>query len=291
MDIQFLHTFLMVAKLGNMTQAAEQLNFTQPAITGQIRALEQDFGVMLFDRVGKKLFITDAGRELIDYAEKLLTIYDEAQKALSAHPGHIKIGIDTTTVNYFLAPYLQAFKEQVPQCSVTLEMCASAAVVPKGLAENRFDLGIIQKEMSLDYLTGFEVFKEQLVWVAHPGLAEKLNNSTDIRDYPLLEYKVGGLFRSLYEKVLGLERKKNGPSIVYNDSEAMKNSILQGLGCGALPLNMVKKLLADGSLVEFTNVPRPDFGVWVVHHREKKLSRAAMTLIRILKGEDNGPTE
>ena len=96
MDIQLFQTFLMVAKLGNMTQAAEQLNFTQPTVTGQIRALEQDFGVMLFDRVGKKLFITDAGRELIDYAEKLLTTYDEAQKALSAHPGNIKIGISTT---------------------------------------------------------------------------------------------------------------------------------------------------------------------------------------------------
>jgi DNA-binding transcriptional LysR family regulator len=83
MDIQFFQTFLMVAKLGNMTQAAEKMNFTQPTITGQIRTLEQHFGVMLFDRVGKKLYITDAGRELIDYAEKLLSTYDEAQKALS----------------------------------------------------------------------------------------------------------------------------------------------------------------------------------------------------------------
>lgn len=289
MDIQFFKTFLMVAKLGNMTQAAEQLNFTQPTITGQIRALEQDFGVLLFDRVGKKLFITDAGRELIDYAEKLLTTYDEAQKALSTHPGNIKIGISTTTANYILAPYLQTFQQQMPQCSVTMEMCTHAATVPKGIAENRFDLGIIQKELSLDYLTGFEVFKEQLVWVVHPKVAEKFNHSTDILDYPLLDYKVGGLFRTLYEKTLG--RKKNKPTIVYNDAEAMKNSILQGLGCGALPLNMVKKLLVDGSLIEFTNVPRPEFSVWVVYHKVKKLSRAAMKLINILKGEDSNTTE
>lgn len=289
MDIQFFQTFLMVAKLGNMTQAAEQLNFTQPAITGQIRALEQDFGVMLFDRVGKKLFITDAGRELIDYADKLLTTYDAAQKALSAHPGNIKIGISTTTVNYILAPYLQTFQQQMPQCSVTMEMCSHAATVPKGIADNRFDLGIIQKELSLHYLTGFEVFKEQLVWVVQPQVAEKFNHSTDILDYPLLGYKVGGLFRTLYEKILGC--KKNEPSIVYNDAEAMKNSILQGLGCGALPLNMVKKLLADGSLLEFANVPRPEFSVWVVYHKEKKLSRAAMKLITILKGEDGSTAE
>lgn len=289
MDIQFFQTFLLVAKLGNMTQAAEQLNFTQPTVTGQIRALEQEFGVMLFDRVRKKLFITDAGRELIGYAEKLVATYDEAQKALSAHPGNIKIGIDTTTVNYILTPYLQTFQQQVPYCSVTLEMCTHPAAVPKGIAENRFDLGIIQKELSVDYLAGFEVFKEQLVWVVHPKLAEQFKHSTDIFDYPLLGYRVGGLFRSLYEKTLG--RGKSEPSIVYNDAEAMKNSILQGLGCGALPLNMVKNLLADGSLIEFANIPRPDFSIWVVYHKAKKLSRAALQLIAILKGEESGTAE
>ena len=283
MDIQFFQTFLMVAKLGNMTQAAEQLNFTQPTVTGQIHALEQDFGVMLFDRVGKKLFITEAGRQLVDYAERLLTTYDEAQKALSAHPGNIKIGIGTTTVNYILTPYLQAFQQQMPECSVTMEMRPNAAAVAKGIAENRFDLGLIQKELSVDYLTGFEVFKEQLVWVVHPTLAEKFKDSADISDYPLLIYKSGGLFRKLYEQTLG--RKKNEPAIAYNDAEAMKNSILQGLGCGALPLNLAKQLLEDGSLIEFANIPRAAFSIWVVYHKEKMLSRAAMKLIKILKGE------
>lgn len=71
----------------------------------------------------------------------------------------------------------------------------------------------------------------------------------------------------------------------------MKNSILQGLGCGVLPLNMVKSLLTDGSLIEFTNIPRPEFSVWVVYRKEKKISRAAMKLIDILKGEDNSIAE
>ena len=74
MDIQFFNTFLTVAKLGSMTQAAQRLNFTQPTVTGQIRTLEQEFGVRLFERVGKKLYITDAGRKLLDYAEKLMAL-------------------------------------------------------------------------------------------------------------------------------------------------------------------------------------------------------------------------
>ncbi|MDF2499608.1 MAG: transcriptional regulator, LysR family, partial [Anaerosporomusa subterranea] len=242
MDIQFFQTFLMVAKLGNMTQTAEQLNFTQPTVTGQIRTLEQHFGVMLFDRVGKKLYITDAGRELMDYAERLLTTYDEAQKALSVHPGNINLGIATTSVNYILVPFLQEFQQQAPKCSVAMEMCLNTTAVVKGIVENRFDLGFItQNVVSLDYLIGFEVYKEQLVWVVHPKLAEKFNYSTNILDYPLLVYKAGGLFRTIYEKALG--RKKFAPTIEYGESETMKNAILQGLGCGALPMIMIKQLL------------------------------------------------
>ena len=64
MDIQLLKTFCMVARLGNITQAAEQLNFTQPAVSAQIRTLEEHFGVPLFERIGKKLYITEAGSYL-----------------------------------------------------------------------------------------------------------------------------------------------------------------------------------------------------------------------------------
>lgn len=71
---------------------------------------------------------------------------------------------------------------------------------------------IIQKELSLDYLSGFEVYKEQLVWGGHPKLAERFNHSPDILDYPLLDYKVGGLFRTLYEKSLGRKKKMDHPS-------------------------------------------------------------------------------
>jgi DNA-binding transcriptional LysR family regulator len=281
MDIQFFQTFLTVAKLCNMTQAAEQLNFTQPTITGQIRALEQHFGIRLFDRIGKKLFITDAGRELIVYAEKLLSIYEEAHTVLSTHPGNIKLGIAVAMVNYILVPFLQKFQQQVTNCSITMEMCIHSSAVVKGIAENRFDLGFIQNGVPADFLIGFEIFKEQLVWVVHPKLAEKYNDSTNILDYPLLAYRTGGLFRPLCEEALG--RKQDVSTIEYSDSEAMKNAILQSLGCGALPHIMIKQLLEVGALVEFSNIPRPAFSIWVVSHKDKLLTQEAMSLIKILQ--------
>lgn len=281
MDIQFFQTFLIVAKLGNMTQAAEMLNFTQPTITGQIRTLEQHFGVKLFDRVGKKLYITDAGKKLINYSERLLSVYNEALEEVSIHPGSINLGIATTMVNYVFMPSLQKLQKQVQNCSITVEMCSNTSAVVKGIIENRFDLGFIQNSVSADFLNGFELFKEQLVWVVHQKVAERNNYSANILDYPLLAYKVGGLFRELYEKALG--RKAFETTIEYTDSEVMKNAILQGLGCGALPSVMINQLLKDGVLIEFENIPRSDFSIWIVFHKDKVLSRPAMALLKILQ--------
>jgi DNA-binding transcriptional LysR family regulator len=280
-DIQFFRTFLVVVRLENMTQAAEQLNFTQPTITGQVRALEQHFGVMLFDRIGKKLYITEAGKALADYAEKILALHDEAQKAISVIPATIRLGIATTAVNYILAPYIQAFQKQEPHCSISMEMCPNSSVVVKGIMDNRFDFGFVQNEVTAEKLTGFEVFKDLLAWVVQPKLAAQYGGCGDAAEYPLLGYKRGGLFYELYEKALG--RMKNAPVLEYSDSEAMKNAILQGLGVGALPMVMIGKHLDDKSLIELKQVPRQAFSVWAAFHKDKVLSRSAMQLIKILQ--------
>lgn len=285
MDIQFFNTFLTVAKLGSMTQAAQRLNFTQPTITGQIRTLEQEFGVRLFERVGKKLYITDAGRKLLDYAEKLMALYDEAHEELRIQPEKVKLGLAAAMINYIMLPFLQEFQKRQPECSVSMEMCPNTAVVVKGLLENKFDLGFTQNEVSIESLTGFEVFKEELVWVVHQQAAKACQGSTNIADYPLLSYKKGGLFSTFYEKTLEKGRLK--PVIEYSDSESMKNAILQGLGCGALPLMMIKPLLAEGTLIEFSSIDRSAFTIWVVYHRDKVLSPAAMNLLQIVQGEQH----
>ena len=103
MDIQLFQTFCLVAKLNNITQAAEQLNFTQPAVTAQIRMLEERYGITLFERIGKKLYITEAGRAMLANAETLLLAYEELNDAMeqfSAFVPTIRIGVSTTAASY-----------------------------------------------------------------------------------------------------------------------------------------------------------------------------------------------
>lgn len=281
MDIQLMRTFLTVAKLSNMTQAAEQLNFTQPTITGQIRTLEQHFGVMLFERVGKKLYITAAGQKLIDYAEKIVTALNEAEEALSADLGSVNLGFASAMVNYFLLPVLKEYQDNGAPGPITVEMCANTMTVVKGIMENRFDLGFALHHADENCLIQFEIFKEQLVWVAHHKLLEKHNNSNNILDYPILAYKSGGLFSELCRKTM--MGPKIASTIEYTDSEVLKKAVLDGLGVGALPLVMIKPLLDGGTLIEYAGMPRMDFSVWLVIHKDKILTRAAKEFLKILR--------
>jgi DNA-binding transcriptional LysR family regulator len=100
-DIQLFQTFLLVAKLSNIRQATEQLNFTQPAVTVQIRTLEDHYGVLLFERIGKKLYITEVGRELTIHAEKLLSAYYDIHTVMqrfSDFNSPIKVGASTSLI-------------------------------------------------------------------------------------------------------------------------------------------------------------------------------------------------
>lgn len=283
MDIHLLlRTFLLVAKLGNITQSAEQLNFTQPAVTGQIRALEEHFGVLLFERVGKKLHITDAGRKLVVHAEKLLAAYDETYTALQAFSDNntpIKLGTSTTATSYILPPILRDFQNTGINSSVIVETCPYFSTAVKGLLENTFDLALLHGNVNNHHLVQFELFAQKLVWVGQRQLIAQNNNCFDIRLYPFINFKHGSLLRTKYEEVLG--HKPLHSTIEYSDAEAIKTAVLNGLGVGLLPYVLVEPYLAGGTLVEFAGIPRLDFNISVVFHKNKVLSPAMRALLTI----------
>ena len=174
MDIRLLQTFLLVAKIGNVTQAAEQLNFSQPTVTAQIRALEEHFEVLLFERVGKKLYITKAGLRLIDYAEKLLLLYGEARATVQefSHDRTIKVGLGTAVAAHTLSPILREFQEQVPNVSVSIEHCFNIPITVKGILDNSFDLALVHDKISNSRILQFNVVAEKLLWVTHASLLD-----------------------------------------------------------------------------------------------------------------------
>lgn len=281
MDTRILKTFLLVAKLLNVTQAAEQLNFTQPAVTAQIHTLEKMFGVALFERVGKKMFLTEAGEKLIDYATRIINLCEETHAVLGSFQqgGEITLGVSTQMINYFLPPILQQLQQRLPTVSISVEVCMNTQEVLKGLVENRFDLGFIHGQNSMPQLTEVGIWREDILWVGSANLVKKQQYDQNVMHYPIVNFTVGSVFRRKFDEVV---KKNISSSIEYSDSEAVKQAVLNGLGISFLPKILVQKEIINGTLVQLTEGPKLDLTISLVHHKNKDYTVPMKEILLIL---------
>ncbi|QJW47058.1 LysR family transcriptional regulator [bacterium BFN5] len=277
MDLRLLKTFLSVAKTENITQSAEEMNFSQPTVTTQIKALEEHFGILLFERVGKKLYITEAGKCLIGYAEKLLITHREAQTALQEfnHDKAIKIGLGTAVAAHTLSPILQDFQKKMPQVTVSIEHCIDLPITVKGILDNSFDFAMVHDEIIHNKILQFNVSVQKLVWVARSYLIDQYGQ--DVWRHPFIALKRGSIYRKSYDGLF----QENGirPVLEYSDSEAIRQAVLNGLGVGILPEVLIRDSLQDGTLVAFDNVPNLEIIFSVILHKEKIFTRATYELL------------
>lgn len=281
MDIKLLHTFLVVAKLRNITQAANELSYAQPTVTSQIQALEEHFGVLLFKRVGKKLYITEAGQAFIGYAEKVVNSFCEAEAAMHEFDDSgnvIKIGLATMAATYLLSPALVEFQNQTDSL-VSVEICPTVPVTIKGLLEDKFDLAIVHDRLSDRRFIQFDIATEKLAWVAQRQLVEKHDHDLDVESYPFITYKKGAVYRAKYEPYL--KEKHIHPFMVYNDSEAIKRAVLDGVGTGVLPKVIVEQYIENGMLIELEDVPDLNVTLSIALRANKQISPSLRTLLGI----------
>lgn len=285
MDLRLLRTFLSVAKTENVTQAAQEINFSQPTVTAQIKALEEHFGVLLFERVGKRLYITEAGKCLINYAERLLIVHREAQAALQEFSDDktIKIGLGTAVAAHTLSPILQEFQKKMPNVVVSIEHCFNLPITVKGILDNSFDFAVVHDEIFHNRILQFNVVVQKLLWVACPRLIATYGD--DVWRQPFIALKQGSIYRKIYEGIF----RENGirPVLEYSDSEAIRQAVINGLGVGILPEVLVKDSLKDGTLVEFKQVPKLESTFSVIFHKEKTFTKATQALLTMIAAQTN----
>src|SRR3989440_1636391 len=143
MNLHQLHTFQVVAKHCSYVRAAEELHFSQPAVSAQIRHLENTVGVKLFEQIGRKTHLTQAGEELYIYSQKIFSIIDETMELMemlrSPHYGRLSVGADTTVGSYVIPGMLGKFRQMFPAVEISLEVLNRLSLVD-ALVSNRVDM-------------------------------------------------------------------------------------------------------------------------------------------------------
>jgi DNA-binding transcriptional LysR family regulator len=235
MDYDQLASFLEVAKLQSFSRAAEKLFRTQPAISAQVRLLEQECGEKLFDRSGKKVLLTPAGEILNRYAERLLGLHKEALQAIAelnqTPRGKLFIGANEATCLYVLPKTFARFKQLYPLVQISIYRNFSHKILQK-VQEGALDLGIVTLPLTANNLEVIPVFRDEVQVVVPKSHALAKRRSVTVEElaqHPLILPKTGHT-RVVIDRLLRAHRDHLQISMELASVETIKKFVGAGLG-------------------------------------------------------------
>ena len=283
-----LQVFHTVARLLSFTKAAESLHMTQPAVTFQVRQLEEYFNTRLFDRTHNRISLTEAGEVVYKYADRIFAMYSEMENAVRDLTGEVSgvlmIGASTTIAEYMLPSLLGDFKAQYPEVSIRLQVANSDAIVSM-VENNNIDLGVVEAPVHNKNLVMEICRMDRLVLVVPPGhpLADKGKVPvTVLLDYPYICREEGsGTREVMLEHLLGSGANPADLNIVMElgSPESVKGAVEAGMGISILSRSTVNKELKLGSLVAIDLDPFIERPFSFVHQKQKFRLRAIEKLL------------
>lgn len=254
-QLQHLITFCRVVDLNSFTQAAQELNLSQPAVTKQVKALEQELGTRLLTRRGRQLRLTPAGEILYPYAKRTIHTLQECRDALQAlhAPGRGTLAIGTVpTIALFTLPDLLAqFAREYPMVSLRLRTGVNAEIADLVL-RSEVDLGILPVPFTHEELQTIPLFHDPILLVSSPQApwADRAWLSpVDLSRLPMICYRRGTQFRNFVDAHFDAAGITVNEVMEFDSHEVVKTMVALGFGIAALPETAVREDLEKGRLI------------------------------------------
>jgi len=285
MDFDQLETFLEVARLSSFSRAAEKRFRTQPAISAQIRALEEEIGARILDRSGGKVSITAAGKLFQKYAEDTLDARKAVLTAIAETErvprGEIIVGANEGTCLHILPEVFAQFKKQYPDVAVNIKS-ADYAKILDSVIDNSVDFGVVSMPVTDPRLTVVLIHRDELVIIVppqHPLAKLKSATIADAARFPLVVPKAGHT-RDALEDLFYENKLKPRYAMELDSSELLKRFVAADVGVGFIARSNVQEDVRANVLVA---IPMSDAQVRrdlaLVFRKDKALSRAALAFI------------
>lgn len=297
MNLIYLQTFCAVARWENFTRAADELGYAQSSVTTQIQKLEEHYGVVLFERLGRKMQLTQAGEALLQYAREILRLYEESREVLTQQAtGTMTIGTIETLAAFYLPPLLQTFQASHPHLTLSLQSGTEPSII-QAVRERQYDFGLI---LDLPYskpdLACITLKREELVVIAHPSSPfSSLPHMTihELENQRLILTEEGCTYRAQLLQALKQHSTRHEVACEFGSIEAIKQCVKFNLGLALLPRITVRDEVAKGGLVAIPFVhPEITFYTQLIYHREKWQSHAMRDFLDlVVQKEYSGPRQ
>lgn len=244
-----LKVFRAVAEKQSFRRAAEALYLTQPAVTLQIKALEDELGMQLFDRSCKTIQLTDAGKQLLEYAQKIALLANAARQHMAqlgaSENQELKIGVSTTIAQYVIFKFVARFRATTPEVRFRIFSGNTDAVIQE-LLDGASSLALVEGAARQALLKGKPFLEDEIVGIAstkYPwaGTTIPVNQ---LREVPLISRELGSGTRRVVEAVLrnaGVRFKDLNVVMQMNSTEAIKAAVEAGIGIGFVSRRAIEK--------------------------------------------------
>jgi len=279
-----LHVFYSVARLLSFTKAADTLHMTQPAVTFQVRQLEEYFNTRLFDRTHNKISLTEAGERVYHYAEKIFQLYDEMENSVRELTGEISgvliLGASTTVAEYMLPALLGDFKAKYPDVNIRLKVSNTDGIVSM-VENNVIDLGVVEAPVLNKNLAVEECRTDRLVAITPPGHELAKHDSVPVKailDFPFICREEGSGTREVindYFRQSGVDPAQLNVIMELGSLEAIKGAVEAGIGVSIVSRATLAKEVALGSL-EVLELDTPLERPFSFVHQKHKFRQCAM---------------
>ncbi|MEQ7920860.1 LysR family transcriptional regulator [Xanthomonas sp. WHRI 1810A] len=291
MTLRQLRIFNEVCDLRSYSRAAEEMSLTQPAISLQMRQLEELVGQPLFEYVGKKLYMTEAAealqaasRDIFGRLENLDMQLSDMQGSLQ---GQLKLAIESSA-KYFVPHLFAAFKRQYPDVMLNLAVVNRAQVIRR-LSDNRDDLvvmSMVPQDMGLEFLPFLNNPIVAVVPPDHPLCQLEKPSLKDLEPYTLVVREPGSGTCKACEEYFKEKRIHFEQTLEVSSAEAQRECVLAGLGVALLTRHALSLELTTGALVELPVAELPLYRSWcVVQGRDKRLSPVAHAFLSFIRTE------
>lgn len=281
-----LKIFLKVAELGSITRAAEELYLTQPAVSIQLRNLQDQFDIPLTEVIGRQLFITPFGREVEKRAYRIVEEMEQMKHQTMAYKGflagELKISI-ASTAKYVMPYFLSEFMHDHMGLDLTMDVTNKEKVI-RDLNNNEVDFAMVSVVPDKLRVNAIQLMENALYLVGASNTDFEINNSKDLEDIPLIFREKGSATRAAMEDYLKSHHIESHKQIALTSNEAVKQAVIAGLGLSVMPLIGLKNELQSGEIKIY---PMPDLPIvthWqLVWLKNKVLSPAAEAYLEYIE--------
>lgn len=239
MNLNLLRTYIRVVETQNLSRTADEFNISQPAVTKQIQALEDYYGVLLLERSGRRLRTTEAGETLYHCAREIIKVVDKTDKAMQeasdSHRGSITLGASTIPGQYILPALIKEFKDKNPHISISMDIADSEKIFTR-VAERDLDVGIVGAWLSSRKVDGFKLMDDQLLVVlpaSHALTRQKEVSIENLLSEKWIFREKGSGTRKAIEELLSVKGIRKDDLHIYieaGSTEAVLASVESGMG-------------------------------------------------------------